>query len=274
MMEREKFVNTWLEISDSAVIVYLYWAVIIKSSPYLSNRKMVAMTEKSIRECVCSSRRTVFSLFLLPLVFLFLLPTLTASGAPRYLRANQQGYLPSDTKVAIAFSNDDISALNFRVIDATTGETAFGPMSVGADTGSYCAFAHNHRLDFTAFTRTGSFKVSLAEGSAESYYFTISPGVYQGTQEEILHYLRSQRCGYNPFLEATCHTYPESATDGDAWKVDDSAFADMSGGWHDAGDYIKFLLTVRSPILPASIFTAPASRARWGVWPGIAIIFR
>ncbi len=172
------------------------------------------------------------------------------------------GYLPSDTKVAVAFSNDDISAVNFALIDAATGETVFGPRSMGPDSGSYCAFSHTYRPDFSAFTGCGSFKISLADGSAESSYFTISPDVYRGTQEEILSYLRSQRCGDNPFLSAVCHTHPESATDGDAWKVDTGGFIDLSGGWHDAADYIKFLLTV-SDVLDLTLFTYRENRGKF-----------
>jgi len=63
----------------------------------MSNRKMPAMTEKGIKEVVSSSRRTLFSLLLLSLVFFFSLPALTESGAPRYLRANKQGYLNYET---------------------------------------------------------------------------------------------------------------------------------------------------------------------------------
>ncbi|MFH1037346.1 MAG: glycoside hydrolase family 9 protein [PVC group bacterium] len=205
--------------------------------------------------------RRCFICSILPSVFL-LTPAPRGQAAPRYLRTNQRGYLPGDTKVAIAFSDDDLSALSYRLIDSATGETAFGPQGMGADAGSYCAFSHNYRLDFSAFTGCGTYQAELNDGSAESYYFLISPNAYEGTQEEILEYLRSQRCGYNPFLDATCHTHPESATDGDAWKVDAGAFADMSGGWHDAGDYIKFLLTV-SNVLDLMLFTYRENRGKF-----------
>ena len=184
-------------------------------------------------------------------LFIFLPPGLTA---PRYLRVNQVGYLPGDTKVAVAFSNDDLSSLSFLLIDEAAGGTAFGPRSFPADEGSYCAFSHNYRCDFSAFTAAGDYRVELSDGSAHSYYFRISPDVYRDTPEIILEYLRSQRCGYNPFLDAVCHTHPESATDGDAWRMDAGQYADMSGGWHDAADYIKFLLTT-SNVLDLLLFS-------------------
>ena len=52
--------------------------------------------------------------------------------------------------------------------------------------------------------------------------------------------MRQQRCGYNPFLEVICH-----AQDGRSFygKMPDSTFVDLSGGWHDAGDQLKYLIT-------------------------------
>ena len=200
-------------------------------------------------------RPAAFSFFAWPLLAATLLCAGSpATGAERYLRINQVGYLPDDHKVAVAFSNDDLGSLTFSLLSFPEGNTAFGPQSIGPDSGAYCAFAHNYRLDFTAFTGTGSFRLRLSDQSAESCYFSVSSTTYQDTPEEILQYLRSQRCGENPFLEATCHTHPESLADGDAWRVDAGAYADMSGGWHDAADYIKFLLTT-SNVLDLLLFS-------------------
>ncbi len=47
-----------------------------------------------------------------------------------------------------------------------------------------------------------------------------------------MEFFRSQRCGNNdPLLHKPCHLN------------DDKAVIDASGGWHDAGDYIKFMIT-------------------------------
>ncbi|MCK7533296.1 MAG: hypothetical protein MZV63_20830 [Marinilabiliales bacterium] len=37
--------------------------------------------------------------------------------------------------------------------------------------------------------------------------FRIGAGVYDGTADFILNYIRQQRCGYNPFLQDTCHAH-------------------------------------------------------------------
>ena len=52
--------------------------------------------------------------------------------------------------------------------------------------------------------------------------------------------MRQQRCGYNPFLHDSCHTrdgyiiYHPAA---------DSTHIDVTGGWHDATDYLQYTAT-------------------------------
>ena len=52
--------------------------------------------------------------------------------------------------------------------------------------------------------------------------------------------MRQQRCGYNPFLDMVCHQ-----RDGRSFYAPfpDETFVDASGGWHDAGDQLKYLIT-------------------------------
>ncbi len=52
--------------------------------------------------------------------------------------------------------------------------------------------------------------------------------------------MRQQRCGYNPFLDRVCHQLDGRIFEG---PLPDSSFIDVSGGWHDAGDQLKYLIT-------------------------------
>src|SRR5688572_7688514 len=52
--------------------------------------------------------------------------------------------------------------------------------------------------------------------------------------------MRQQRCGYNPWLDAVCHSF-EGRTD--YGPLSAGAYVDTHGGWHDAGDLLKYLLT-------------------------------
>jgi hypothetical protein len=52
--------------------------------------------------------------------------------------------------------------------------------------------------------------------------------------------MQSQRCGYNPFIDRVCHPYDGRSFYG---RLPDSSYVDARGGWHDAGDQLKYLIT-------------------------------
>lgn len=62
-----------------------------------------------------------------------------------------------------------------------------------------------YRLDFSDFNQTGTYY--LKAGTTQSPRFSIDPGVYNGTADFLLNYMRQQRCGYNPFLKDSCHVH-------------------------------------------------------------------
>jgi len=58
--------------------------------------------------------------------------------------------------------------------------------------------------------------------------------------EDLLVFMQQQRCGYNPFFNQTCHEKDGRAIGG---PMPDSTYVNVSGGWHDAGDQLKYLIT-------------------------------
>jgi hypothetical protein len=52
--------------------------------------------------------------------------------------------------------------------------------------------------------------------------------------------MRQQRCGYNPYLDMVCHMRDGRTIYA---PVPDGSYMDASGGWHDAGDQLKYLIT-------------------------------
>jgi hypothetical protein len=89
----------------------------------------------------------------------------------------------------------------------------------------------DHKKDGTYFIRTGG---------AESPRFQISDEVYKGTADFALRYMRQQRSGYNPFLKDSCHTNDGFTVYG---PMPDGTHIDVSGGWHDATDYLQYSTT-------------------------------
>src|SRR5690606_36366363 len=64
--------------------------------------------------------------------------------------------------------------------------------------------------------------------------------VYKGSADFALQYMRQQRSGYNPFLRDSCHTDDGYTMYG---PMPDSTHIDVSGGWHDATDYLQYSMT-------------------------------
>lgn len=157
-----------------------------------------------------------------------------------YFRANQIGYLPEDSKIAVAFSYQAAGTKQFEIVDATSGKRVWGPLKLGTNAGTWGNFACHYRLDFSTFKQTGRFKLRISGTRFESLPFNIGPEAYQAIHEDLLAYLRQQRCGYNPFLDIVCHKKDGRTAYG---PMPDSTYLDVSGGWHDAGDYLRYLLT-------------------------------
>jgi hypothetical protein len=163
-----------------------------------------------------------------------------AQSAAVYIRANQIGYLPGDCKIAVAFSHQSAEALSFEVIDVATGAAAFGPVALPVNDGAYANFAFNYKLDFTQLKKEGRYKIRITGTHDESLPFTIGKNAYNEQHEALLSFMREQRCGYNPFLDEVCHAKDGRTAYG---PMPDSTYVDVTGGWHDAADQLRYLMT-------------------------------
>jgi endoglucanase len=156
-----------------------------------------------------------------------------------YVRVNQIGYLPDDNKVAIAFSVSRIRG-RFEVIDEATGTRVYRGTLRRSSAPGWGRFDHYYELDFTPVRAAGNYIVRLENGAAASVTFAIGENAYGHYQEDLLEFMRQQRCGYNPTLDMVCHRKDGRSFYG---PMPDSSFVDVSGGWHDAGDQLKYLMT-------------------------------
>ena len=154
-----------------------------------------------------------------------------------WIRINQLGYLPRSVKVAVYISTNDLSDKNFTVHNALTGAVVFRSKA-RQYSGEEWGMRSAARLDFSELETPGGYFIRF--GNTESGTFSISPGVYSGTADFLLKYMRQQRCGYNPFYADSCHTH-------DAIIVDHPEKSgqriDVTGGWHDATDYLQYTCT-------------------------------
>ncbi|MCR4671271.1 MAG: glycoside hydrolase family 9 protein [Saccharofermentans sp.] len=152
---------------------------------------------------------------------------------------NQVGYRPSDPKSVFI---DNAQDKTFDIVDVKTDKVVYtGELSEpincrGAQTTVYEGV-------FTDFKEPGTYVIKTAS-SGESYQFTIAKDVYKDALRASVLMLYTQRCGcevtdkigeeYKDFVHPECHT-------GEALIYGTDKKIDVSGGWHDAGDYGRYV---------------------------------
>ena len=154
-----------------------------------------------------------------------------------YIRINQVGYLAADTKVAIAFSKTPMQG-DFVLLDESKNVLYRAPLQSVPAPSWGGSFPYYYELDFSAHKQPGKRSLRLEGSDAASSQFTV--GFYPPYQEDLLFFIRQQRCGYNPYLDMVCHMRDGRSVYA---PLPDGSFVDASGGWHDAGDQLKYLIT-------------------------------
>ncbi|MBQ8086144.1 MAG: glycoside hydrolase family 9 protein [Lachnospiraceae bacterium] len=158
--------------------------------------------------------------------------------APK-IKVNQVGYRLNDSKVAV-FSDLAEDDKTFKVLDVASGEAAFeGTMTASVE---YKAGEEmDSQGDFSALNKEGTYKIVTGKGE-ESGEFKIADNVYDDTYASVVKMMYLQRCGEElsadiagDYAHPACHT-------GEATIYGTDKKIDVSGGWHDAGDYGRYVV--------------------------------
>ena len=153
------------------------------------------------------------------------------------INTDQIGYRPADEKRAV-ITDVKKGDRTFEVIDVMTGSTVYKGDVIdgnkGGSSGDDVAYA-----DFTDVNAEGRYRIRT-KNSGESYEFGISEGIYDDAFRDSLRMLYLQRCGCElpkeyagDFAHRACHTEKAKIYGGED-------YLEVSGGWHDAGDYGRY----------------------------------
>lgn len=154
-----------------------------------------------------------------------------------FIRVNQIGFLPEDIKSGIIFSNEELSNRTVSIRNLRNNKIVFSD-TLGASIGALGNYKFHYSLNFSSLILTGNYQLEV--GKNKSHPFAISQKTYNGMVDSLLLFLKVQRCGpTNPHLHKVCHLFDATSVIGD----DAIDKIDLTGGWHDAGDYIKFSST-------------------------------
>lgn len=156
------------------------------------------------------------------------------------ININQVGYKPDAKKTAVFRKTEGGS---FSVVDEATGKEVFtGEMTGPIENAS--ADETNYIGDFSALTTPGKYIIK-AEGLDDSYAFEIGENVYDALLDDTVRMLYLQRCGTevvdDKFGHVACHD-TEATIYGTSDKIE------VSGGWHDAGDYGRYIVAAAKAV--------------------------
>ena len=178
-----------------------------------------------------SFRRCLFAL-----CFLFLVTILNAG--PIYI--NKAGYLLKSSKIVYSSSSAD----SFYVKDYSSSKIVFRGKTAFRKSGDVNTGLTIYTGDFTSLTQPGKFYITDNAGNRSSS-FVIADTVYNSVYKKALKGFYFQRCGSSLiqkhagfYQHVVCHS-----ADGDFHSsTDTTGHPDATGGWHDAGDYGKYIV--------------------------------
>jgi len=171
------------------------------------------------------------------IVWLFLALPLCVQGQPNIeIRVNLQGYPTKMTKMALVLSKQALDSPKLT-LKGNNGETLQEYPCIPHDN-PWHPFSYYYVADFSDFLKTGEYYLELEGHEVTSKPFTI--GAYPKWQEDVVDVILTQRCGFNPYTREFCHQKDGLSFFG---KRLDSTRIDATGGWHDAGDQLKYLIT-------------------------------
>lgn len=165
------------------------------------------------------------------------------------MKLDHFGYRSADPKIAYFTANPGGSVEVRRAADNSLAYTVTsGIVDRGTETGKTLIHGdHVWWVNFSGLTETGRFYLYSPSLNKRSYDFRIDNTVYQAPLVATLKALYLQRCGTpKPATYAgvwadsnACHLQDASTTA--ACNGSPYGTVDLSGGWHDAGDYNKYI---------------------------------
>lgn len=156
------------------------------------------------------------------------------AGVSRQIKVDQVGYRTNDVKVAKLTTAGGA----FSVVDASTGQEVFRGRSALRAHQDAASGDTVYDLDFSSVTAPGRYYVNVP-GVGRSFEFSVHEGIYNVPLSVVIRGFYLQRCGAevvdNRWGHSACHL-SDAKLWGQKWQR-----IDATGGWHDAGDYGKYV---------------------------------
>jgi endoglucanase len=183
--------------------------------------------------------RALFLFFLFAGCATFFASAGAAEAPVTAIKVDQVGYLLHGPKVALV----SVPAKAFEIKSSDRGRVVFqgaaGPAEFDPDSGDTV-----EALDFSALQQAGEYYVEIP-GVGRSWDFRVDDNVFAHAYYMAMRAFYGQRCGtavdlgaeFPGYSHAACHMHGEFHPSSGA-----SGPRDNIGGWHDAGDYGRYMV--------------------------------
>lgn len=189
-----------------------------------------------------------------------------AAASAAQLRTDQVGYLAGDTKVAYLMSPKALSssAETYSVVDSAGKTVAKGAVAAKSRGSWNSAYPDVYPIDFSGVTASGSYHVTVAgtvSASSDTFKIESAHALYGAMVAGGVTFFQNQRDGAD-VIAGALNRKPSHLNDASASVYQAPTFesggsdvivgsslkriggpVDVSGGWFDAGDYLKFTFT-------------------------------
>jgi hypothetical protein len=147
-------------------------------------------------------------------------------------RCNQAGYLAQESKkiFLLGQGGEFLSGTGFTIRNSSKDLVFFGKVD-GVCSCAVGDFKICGVCDFSPLSSQGEYVLELETGDCTSSFAVFAKDTYSQCLKALLSFYHSQRCGDDTPLHGACHLH------------DGLPGIDLTGGWHDAGDYMKFVIT-------------------------------
>ncbi len=182
------------------------------------------------------------------------------------IKIDQFGYRPNDEKIAIlsdpqlGYNSTDSYTPSPTIVvkNSSTFQVVFSGSPVVWNSGSTHSQSGDRvwRFDFSSLTTQGIYHIADGNsGGIRSEDFVINQGIYDDVLKTAFNTFYYQRCGIakiapfanTGYIDAACHTQ-----DLNCRYISDpnniSLHKNLTGGWHDAGDYNKYVNFAYKPV--------------------------
>ncbi|HJP75024.1 MAG TPA: glycoside hydrolase family 9 protein [Pseudonocardiaceae bacterium] len=211
------------------------------------------------------TKRAAMAVTLAAGVAIAVLPSCAFAATTGQLRVDQVGYLPADTKIAYLMASASVSGEKYQVLNASGAAVAGGTVS-GTSRGSWNAkYPDVYPIDFSSVTANGTYHVAVSGGvtaTSDTFQIENAADMYGSLVTNGVRFYQNQRDGSDVIAgplgrkpahlndaNASVYQDPHFKSGGNGDVITDKTLTriagpvDVSGGWFDAGDYLKFTFT-------------------------------